>query len=109
MALGAIRLWGCMRLALVLASPSGFARFVQACHQRGLGLLLDWVPAHFPSDVHGLARFDGTPLFEYPDPREGFHRDWNTLIYNFASRKCASSWQAMRCTGLSAGVWMGCG
>ncbi len=60
-----------------------FQRFVDACHAHGLGLLLDWVPAHFPSDDHGLAQFDGTALYEYADPREGFHRDWNTLIYNF--------------------------
>ena len=61
----------------------GFGRFVDRCHAEGLGLLLDWVPAHFPSDAHGLARFDGTHLYEYADPREGFHTDWNTLIYNF--------------------------
>lgn len=61
----------------------GFARFVAACQDAGLGLILDWVPAHFPTDAHGLARFDGTALYEYADPKEGFHRDWNTLIYNF--------------------------
>ncbi len=52
-------------------------------HDAGLQLVLDWVPAHFPSDAHALARFDGTALFEHEDPREGFHRDWNTLIYNW--------------------------
>jgi len=62
--------------------PAGFRRFVDRCHAEGLGLILDWVPAHFPSDAHGLAEFDGTALFEYADPREGFHPDWNTLIYN---------------------------
>jgi 1,4-alpha-glucan branching enzyme len=46
-------------------------------------VILDWVPAHFPTDAHGLANFDGTHLYEYADPREGFHPDWNTLIYNF--------------------------
>ena len=61
---------------------SGFARFVARCHAEGLGLLLDWVPAHFPTDAHGLGNFDGTHLYEYADPREGFHNDWNTLIYN---------------------------
>ncbi len=61
----------------------GFRRFVDRCHEQGLGVLLDWVPAHFPSDPHGLANFDGTHLYEYADPREGFHQDWNTLIYNF--------------------------
>jgi 1,4-alpha-glucan branching enzyme len=63
-------------------TPEQFARFVDRCHQAGIGVLLDWVPAHFPSDAHGLARFDGTALYEYEDPREGFHQDWNTLIYN---------------------------
>ncbi len=63
--------------------PEGFERFVAACHDKGVGVLLDWVPAHFPNDAHGLAQFDGTALYEYADPREGFHKDWNTLIYNF--------------------------
>jgi 1,4-alpha-glucan branching enzyme len=79
--------WGYQSLGLFAPSarfgaPDGFARFVEACHERGIGVLVDWVPAHFPSDAHGLARFDGTALYEYEDPREGFHRDWNTLIYN---------------------------
>ncbi len=63
-------------------SPQDFARFVDRCHQAGLGVILDWVPAHFPTDAHGLALFDGTHLYEHADPREGFHQDWNTLIYN---------------------------
>ncbi|NBS65514.1 MAG: 1,4-alpha-glucan branching protein GlgB [Betaproteobacteria bacterium] len=63
--------------------PAAFRRFVAACHDAGLGVIVDWVPAHFPSDAHGLARFDGTPLYEYADRREGFHPDWNTLIYDF--------------------------
>ncbi|SDP78502.1 1,4-alpha-glucan branching enzyme [Rhodoferax sp. OV413] len=62
--------------------PAGFARFVARCHAKGVGLILDWVPAHFPTDAHGLGNFDGTHLYEYADPREGFHNDWNTLIYN---------------------------
>ncbi|REC94221.1 1,4-alpha-glucan branching protein GlgB [Kushneria indalinina] len=62
--------------------PQDFAAFVDACHQAGIGVILDWVPAHFPTDPHGLARFDGTALYEYQDPREGFHQDWNTYIYN---------------------------
>ncbi len=65
-----------------LGEPNGFARFVDRCHEAGVGVLLDWVPAHFPTDAHGLARFDGTALYEHQDPREGFHQDWNTLIYN---------------------------
>jgi 1,4-alpha-glucan branching enzyme len=70
--------------------PEGFAEFVDACHAHGLGLLLDWVPAHFPSDAHGLASFDGTALYEYANPKEGFHRDWNTLIYNFSRTEVRS-------------------
>jgi len=64
-------------------TPEDFQTFVDAAHAAGLGVLLDWVPAHFPTDPHGLARFDGTHLYEHADPREGFHHDWNTLIYNF--------------------------
>ena len=63
--------------------PEGFARFVNGCHKVGIGVILDWVPAHFPTDSHGLRRFDGTALYEHEDPRQGFHPDWNTLIYNF--------------------------
>jgi 1,4-alpha-glucan branching enzyme len=79
--------WGYQPLAQFaptarLGEPEGFARFVDCCHAAGIGVLLDWVPAHFPTDAHGLARFDGTPLYEHQDPREGFHRDWNTFIYN---------------------------
>ncbi len=64
-------------------SPDDFRYFVDHCHQRGIGVLLDWVPAHFPRDAHALARFDGTPLYEHADPRRGEHRDWGTLIYNY--------------------------
>lgn len=63
--------------------PEGFARFVNGCHKVGIGVILDWVPAHFPTDEHGLRRFDGTALYEHEDPRQGFHPDWNTAIYNF--------------------------
>nr|WP_235017174.1 1,4-alpha-glucan branching protein GlgB [Tistlia consotensis] len=74
--------------------PEGFARLVERCHEAGLGVIVDWVPAHFPSDVHGLARFDGTALYEHEDPRLGFHQDWNTLIYNFGRREVANFLQA---------------
>ncbi|MBO1078205.1 1,4-alpha-glucan branching protein GlgB [Roseomonas haemaphysalidis] len=67
--------------------PEHFARMVERCHEAGLGVILDWVPAHFPSDPHGLAMFDGTPLYEHADPKEGFHKDWNTLIYNLGRRE----------------------
>ncbi|KQR75929.1 1,4-alpha-glucan branching protein GlgB [Rhizobium sp. Leaf341] len=63
--------------------PEGFARFVNGAHKVGLGVILDWVPAHFPTDAHGLRQFDGTALYEHEDPRQGFHPDWNTAIYNF--------------------------
>jgi len=63
-------------------TPADFAGFIDACHAQGLGVILDWVPAHFPTDPHGLALFDGTHLYEHADPREGFHQDWSTLIYN---------------------------
>jgi len=63
-------------------SPEDFAWFVNACHQADIGVILDWVPAHFPTDTHGLAQFDGTALYEYANPLEGFHQDWDTLIYN---------------------------
>ena len=63
--------------------PAGFARFVDRAHRAGIGVLLDWVPAHFPVDPHGLARFDGTALYEHEDPRLGFHPDWSTAVYNF--------------------------
>ncbi|ARS51824.1 1,4-alpha-glucan branching protein GlgB [Kushneria konosiri] len=65
-----------------MGTPEAFARFINACHGAGIGVILDWVPAHFPSDEHGLVRFDGTALYEHHDPREGFHPEWNTLIYN---------------------------
>jgi len=62
--------------------PEAFARFIDRCHAAGIGVILDWVPAHFPDDAHGLAAFDGTSLYEYEDPREGYHPDWHTMVYN---------------------------
>jgi 1,4-alpha-glucan branching enzyme len=67
--------------------PAAFARFVDRAHRAGLGVIIDWAPAHFPVDQHGLARFDGTALYEYADPRRGFHPDWNTAIYDFGRRE----------------------
>ena len=65
-------------------APDEFKMFVDACHAAGLGVIMDWVPAHFPRDAHGLAQFDGTHLYEYADPRLGEHRDWGTLVFDFA-------------------------
>ncbi len=84
--------WGYQPLSLFAPSarfgpPEGLLRFVDALHAVGIGMILDWVPAHFPNDPHGLARFDGTALYEHLDPREGFHGDWNTYIYNFGRRE----------------------
>jgi 1,4-alpha-glucan branching enzyme len=70
--------------------PAGFARFVDRCHAAGIGVILDWVPGHFPTDAHGLAYFDGTPLYEHADPREGFHQEWNTAVYNLGRREVHS-------------------
>ena len=64
-------------------SPDDFKAFIDACHQEGIAVIVDWVPAHFPTDGHGLANFDGTSLYEYPDPRKGWHKEWNSLIYDF--------------------------
>lgn len=64
-------------------TPQDLMYLVDVLHQRGIGVILDWVPAHFPTDEHGLGLFDGTHLFEHADPRKGFHPDWTTLIYNY--------------------------
>ncbi|MWV28636.1 1,4-alpha-glucan branching protein GlgB [Aurantiacibacter rhizosphaerae] len=87
--------WGYQTTGLYAPSarfggPDGFARFVDGAHRAGISILLDWVPAHFPTDDHGLAMFDGTALYEHADPRLGFHPDWNTAIYNFGRREVAS-------------------
>lgn len=87
--------WGYQTTGLYAPSarfggPDGFARFVDGAHRAGVSVLIDWVPAHFPVDAHGLAMFDGTALYEHADPRLGFHPDWNTAIYNFGRREVAS-------------------
>ena len=87
--------WGYQPIGLFsptrrFGDPAGFARFVDGAHRAGLSVILDWVPAHFPTDEHGLAWFDGAPLYEHPDPRRGFHPDWNTAIYDFGRREVAN-------------------
>ncbi len=84
--------WGYQPIGLFaptsrFGDPDGFARLVDRCHAAGLGVIVDWVPAHFPVDEHGLAAFDGTALYEHADPRLGFHPDWNTAIFNFGRRE----------------------
>ncbi len=84
--------WGYQPLGLYAPTarfgrPEGFRDFIEACHKAGLEVIVDWVPAHFPTDAHGLGRFDGHALYEHADPREGMHRDWGTLIYNFGRRE----------------------
>ncbi len=71
-------------------SPDDFRHFVDACHAANIGVIIDWVPAHFPTDEHGLGQFDGTHLYEHADPRQGMHQDWNTLIYNFGRREVSN-------------------
>ena len=87
--------WGYQPIGLFaptsrFGTPDDFRAFVDACHRAGIGLLLDWVPGHFPTDAHGLGRFDGTALYEHADPRQGLHRDWDTLIYNYGRREVAN-------------------
>jgi 1,4-alpha-glucan branching enzyme len=66
-------------------TPEDLKQLVDCCHEAGIGVIMDWVPAHFPSDEHGLGRFDGTPLYEHADPRRGWHPDWDTYVYDFGS------------------------
>jgi 1,4-alpha-glucan branching enzyme len=71
-------------------SPEDFMEFVDVLHEYGIGVILDWVPSHFPSDEHGLAYFDGTHLYEHADPRQGFHPDWRSLIFNYGRNEVRS-------------------
>ena len=84
--------WGYQPIGLFaptsrFGTPEEFTNFIARCHAAGIGVMVDWVSAHFPMDAHGLGRFDGTALYEHEDPRLGFHKDWNTLIYNYGRRE----------------------
>ena len=87
--------WGYQPIGLFAPSirfgtPNELKRFIDECHRNGIGVLLDWVPGHFPADAHGLGRFDGTCLYEHEDPRRGFHPEWNTLLFNHGRAEVAS-------------------
>ena len=87
--------WGYQPLGLFaptkrFGTPEAFARFVDKAHAAGVGVILDWVPAHFPTDAHGLAWFDGQALYEHADPRKGFHPDWKSAIYDYGRREVAN-------------------
>lgn len=87
--------WGYQPIGLFaptrrFGDPAGFARLVDRAHTAGLGVIMDWVPAHFPTDQHGLAHFDGTALYEHADPRQGLHPDWQTAVFNFGRREVAN-------------------
>ncbi len=91
-------------------TPQDFMYFVDHLHQRGIGVILDWVPSHFPADGHGLAYFDGTHLFEHADPRKGFHPDWNSAIFNYGRNEVRSfSHQQRACFGSRNITWTACG
>ncbi len=87
--------WGYQPIGLFaptsrFGTPEDFAYFVERAHAEGIGVILDWVPGHFPTDSHGLGSFDGTHLYEHADPRQGFQPDWNTLVYNFDRNEVAN-------------------
>lgn len=87
--------WGYQPIGLYaptsrFGSPDDFRYFVDQCHAENIGVIMDWVPAHFPTDEHGLGSFDGTHLYEHADPKQGFHQDWETLIYNYGRREVAN-------------------
>ncbi|MBF0625440.1 MAG: 1,4-alpha-glucan branching protein GlgB [Magnetococcales bacterium] len=87
--------WGYQPIGLYaptsrFGTPDNFRYFVDRCHKEGIGVLMDWVPGHFPTDAHGLSHMDGTCLYEHLDPRQGWHQDWNTLIYNYGRREVSN-------------------
>ncbi|CAM5296995.1 1,4-alpha-glucan branching enzyme GlgB [Streptomyces cyaneofuscatus] len=92
-----------------LGTPDDFRYLVDRLHQAGIGVLMDWVPAHFPRDDWALAEFDGRPLYEHADPLRAAHPDWGTLEFDFGRRRCATSWSPTPCTGARSSTSTGCG
>jgi len=87
--------WGYQPIGLFaptsrFGTPVDFAAMIDACHRKGLAVIIDWVPGHFPDDPHGLSRFDGTALYEHENPKQGRHLDWNTLVYNYGRTEVAN-------------------
>ncbi len=98
--------WGYQPVGLYAATyrfgePDGLKAFVDACHKHQIAVLLDWVPAHFPKDPHGLSKFDGSCLYEHEDPRQGEHPDWDTLIFNYGRGEVQSFLLSNACYWLS--------
>src|SRR5699024_280964 len=81
---------GYFAAASLYGSPEDLMCLIDALHREGIGVIMDWVPSHFPSDEHGLAYFDGTHLFEHADPRKGYHPDWNSYIFNYGRNEVRS-------------------
>jgi 1,4-alpha-glucan branching enzyme len=88
--------------------PDDLRYLIDRLHQAGIGVIVDWVPAHFPKDEWALANFDGQPLYEHTDPRRGEQLDWGTLVFDFGTRRCATSWSPTRCTGSRSSTSTAC-